>query len=333
MLPPLPRLGLHYFPDINHYRQNDLKQWLPILQELRVSWLTLYANSRFSIPEAFLSTLGEHKIRPIIHLLSPLNQATSPADFSLLFKQYARWGSKYIVLFDRPNLRQNWSQSEWIQVNPVERFLDIWIPVAETALEAGLTPVVPPLEPGGDYWDTAFLISTFNGLQKRGKDHLIKNLALSALAQTDPDHLDWGRGGPACWPDCRPYFTPNGSQNHQGFHAYEWYLSYADKRLGVRPPMILLQAGAPSAQIVQPSAIGHAKSIVAILKSLIDTGEPDANREIDPIPDEVVACNFWLLAEEPGGSHEASTWFTAPWLAKPTLQYPINWLRQVELSS
>ena len=52
-----------------------------------------------------------------------------------------------LPLFDRPNLLKNWSPSDWAQRNLVERFLDIFIPIAQRALNAGLIPVFPPLEP------------------------------------------------------------------------------------------------------------------------------------------------------------------------------------------
>ena len=64
-----------------------------------------------------------------------------------------------MVLFDRPNLRANWPAAAWAQSNLVERFLDVFQPLALAAVQAGLIPVFPPLEPGGDYWDTAFLRS------------------------------------------------------------------------------------------------------------------------------------------------------------------------------
>ena len=173
---PLSRLGLHYFPDTLHYRQEDLKQWLPVWQDLRISWLVLYATTRFSIPEAFLNTLVDHAIQPVIHIHSPLDPPASISDFSLQFKTYTRWGVRHIVLFDRPNMKQSWTQSEWVRASPVNRFLDIWIPRAEAALQAGLLPVLPPLEPGGDYWDTVFLQGILHGLQQRKQHHQIQQL-------------------------------------------------------------------------------------------------------------------------------------------------------------
>ena len=51
------RLGFHYFPDTLHYQNSDLNKWLPILQELGASWITLIAPIQRAIPESFLKGL------------------------------------------------------------------------------------------------------------------------------------------------------------------------------------------------------------------------------------------------------------------------------------
>ena len=35
------RIGFHYFPDTLHYRDVDVNTWLPELQALAASWLTV----------------------------------------------------------------------------------------------------------------------------------------------------------------------------------------------------------------------------------------------------------------------------------------------------
>jgi hypothetical protein len=37
------RIGFHYYPDYNHYRDKDLHKWLPELDALGATWLTLLA--------------------------------------------------------------------------------------------------------------------------------------------------------------------------------------------------------------------------------------------------------------------------------------------------
>ena len=54
---PVRRIGFHYFPDTQHYRQSDLQTWLPLLHELGAGWLTLQAPDNRAIPEAFIRGL------------------------------------------------------------------------------------------------------------------------------------------------------------------------------------------------------------------------------------------------------------------------------------
>ena len=150
------RLGFYYFPDTTHYRESDLRAWLPELRAVGASWLTLLAPTDRAIPETFIRGLLSAGITPILHFRLPLDKPIPPEKFQLLFESYARWGVDYVVLYDRPNRRKAWSLRDWSQKELVERFLDFYLPLAEAALRNGLTPVFPPLEPGGDYWDTAF---------------------------------------------------------------------------------------------------------------------------------------------------------------------------------
>ena len=207
------RLGFHYFPDTLHYRESDMAAWLPEIKSLGASWIVLMAPADRAIPEAFLRGLLSSGIEPILHFHLPLDNPPHIQELRLLFNTYARWGVHYVILFDRPNTRRSWLSSSWAQSNLVERFLDIYLPIAEAALQAGVTPVFPPLEPGGDFWDTTFLRAALQGIQRRGHIQLIDKLILSAYAPTCSKSLNWGAGGPERWPAARPYLTPESSQD------------------------------------------------------------------------------------------------------------------------
>ena len=176
------RLGFHYFPDTIHYRQSDLENWLPRLKQLGAGWLVLQAPAERALPESFLRGLLEAAIEPVLHFPLALDQAFDTQAFEVLFQSYARWGVRYVALFDRPNLRSTWGGIAWAQTELVERFIDRYLPLAEACLEAGLIPVFPPLEPGGDYWDTSFLKAALESLQRRGKDALLSKLVLGVYA-------------------------------------------------------------------------------------------------------------------------------------------------------
>jgi hypothetical protein len=239
------RLGFHYYPDTLHYRESDLEIWLPELKALNASWLVLQSSIDRAIPEPFVSGLLQANIEPVITFNLSLPNPPSAAEMRTLLEAYARWGARYIILFDRPNSRSSWSSAAWIQQDLIERFLDRYLPLATLTQQAGLAPVFPPLEPGGNYWDLAFLRSSLESLQKRHQNHLLDNLILSAYAWTHDHSLNWGAGGPERWPEARPYFTPNGVEDHRGFRIFDWYQAISQAVLQQACPVILLNSGVP----------------------------------------------------------------------------------------
>jgi hypothetical protein len=338
-LPPTPpkntRLGFHYYPDTSHFRKCDLETWLPELQALGISWLVLEAPASRAIPEYFLCGLLEAGIEPVLQLHLPLDPAwrakdQDPKALELLFSMYAQWGLHYILPFDRPNLRSAWPAPAWAQADLVERFLDLYLPVAQRALEAGLTPVFPLLEPGGDYWDTAFLRAALRGLQRRGHDNLLKALVLSALARTDRRLLSWGAGGPERWPGKRPYSEAGPGEDQQGFYIFDWYLAVAQAALGIPLPLLLFGAGkfTPAAPIAgqreeynlyaraAAEEEAHTRRSLALAQVLSAPGNASgevvqtAEGPLDPVSPHVLACNLWLLAARPESPHASEAWYS-----------------------
>jgi len=303
---------LHYYPDALHYRECDLKTWLPELKAMGVAWLTLLAPPDRAIPEPFLQGLLQAGIEPILHFRMPCSHQYHEDTLGLLFKVYAAWGLHYVVLFDRPNQRDSWPASAWAQSDLVERFLDIFLPLANQALQAGIIPIFPPLEPGGDYWDTSFLQASLQGMQRRGQSALLEALHLGAYAWTDGTSLDWGAGGPERWPGVRPYSTPTGQQDQRGFYIFDWYIAHSQAALGAPRPVILLAAGCRfdlSANSLSSEAeeLEHAASNIAIARRL-GVSNPSRENE-EPISPHVLACNFWLLATDPNDPMAPQAWF------------------------
>jgi hypothetical protein len=308
-LTPKNRYGFYYFPDTTHYREKDLHVWLPELHALGASWLTVLAPTDRAIPESFIRPVIEAGIQPIVHLPLSTNGSGMVNELRVLFEAYAHWGVKYLTLFDRPNQLKNWSPANWAQANLVERFLDIFIPIAEGALQAGLNPVFPPLEPGGDYWDTAFLFAALQGLQRRGQQGLLNQLVLSAYAWSGNRSPNWGAGGPERWPSTRPYATPPNSEDHLGFRIFDWYLAIAQAALGDSLPIILLGAGSKMGDQLDPRSPAvdiHAHTwqnltLVRIMSGLA--------QEFDPVPPAVLTCNFWLLSAEQADPEVSHAWY------------------------
>lgn len=302
---PSKRLGIHYFPNPDHYSQEDMKRWLPAIQSLGVNWVVLRAPLDRAIPQDFIESLIASDIQPIVHFDIPLTSQLNVDDYAAIFSAYANWGVRYVVLFDRPNLRANWPGMAWTQRNLVQRFLAVFAPLANAVRAAGLTPVFPALEPGGDYWDTAFLRSALEGLAEQNETALLETLALGAYAWTGDRPMTWGAGGPESWPATLPYYTPDGSQDQRGFRIFDWYNAITRSVLSKELPIILVGAGAHRESGLKLDA-DSAKRAIKIAESLQRKPDPDAN---NTVPANVVACNYWLLAAEAETPEADLSWF------------------------
>lgn len=327
------RLGFHYFADTNHYREIDLQSWLPELHRLGAAWLTLLAPSGWAIPEYFITGLLAGGIQPILHFPLTLEAPPDYQELSLLLRNYARWGARYAAFYDRPNRQHAWLASGWAQTDLVERFLDAYLPLAQTASDVGMHAVLPPLQPGGDYWDLAFLQLTLRSLRRRSLDHLLDELILGAYAWAGNRPLGWGEGGPGRWPGARPYQSAPGMQNQQGFRIFDWYLAIAEQELGHPLPIFLLRAGVcPGDQTdpTQPAVdeAAHAQGNLAIARCL--SGEADLPGCQQPVPEEVLACSLWLLADEADGPYAHQAWFQVGGRTLPAVDALRRWAGETD---
>ena len=324
-----PRLGFHYFPDMVHYRVQDLETWLPELLRLGASWITLLAPIERAIPEYFLTGLLKANIQPVLHFQLPAHQPMPGESSRLMLSNYARWGVRYVAFYDRPNLRANWRPSSWVQTDLVEHFLDYFLPLAGVALQEGLTPVFPPLEPGGDYWDLAFLRTALRSIARRDSEGLLEALTLSAYAWTGRHSVDWGNGGPQRWPGVRPYYTPPEAQDHLGFRIFDWYLAISEQELGRRLPIFLLRAGSipedhDGKEGAKAQGVAHAQTNLTLAR--LFAGEQDEAAGLEPIPPEVLACNFWLLCAQEQSSYAAQAWFQPEESRLPVVDALRQWI-------
>ena len=324
--PQKSRYGFYFYPDTMHYRENDIHTWIPELRALGASWLTLLAPTDRAIPESFIRPIIDEGIQPVIHMPLATTTSGNSIESGIFFDAYSHWGVKYITLFDRPNQLKNWSPSNWAQKNLVERFLDIFIPIADAALKAGLIPVFPPLEPGGDYWDTAFLFAALQGLQRRGQQDLLDQLVLSAYAWSGNRSPNWGAGGPERWPRTRPYSTPQNSEDHLGFRIFDWYLAIAQAAMGKSRPIILLGAGSRIGDQLDsrsPAVDIHAHSWQNMTLVRLMSGR---SQEYDPVPSEVLTCNFWLLSAAQGDQEVTNAWYKPDQKQLPVVAMIKEWV-------
>lgn len=318
--PPFPvrssRLGFHYFPDTVHFRDSDLAKWVPELTAMGISWLVIQSPLDRAIPEKFIRGLVEAGIEPLVDFNISLSTPTAISDLTLLFKAYARWGVHGVLLYKRPNVFQAWTKATWAREDLVERFLDHFLPLASAALAEGLTPILPPLEPGGSYWDTSFLKSMLTSIVRRNPGGLLEKLVIGAYAYTYHHELDWGAGGAQTWRDTRPYATPPGRQDQIGFRLMDWYREISLAVLGRECPIILFGAGAPTGPHGQPGTAyspqehRQVQLDIARLMALPSTAPlGDSASQISPLPADIIACNFWQLAAQEDAPGAAQAWF------------------------
>lgn len=335
------RLGFHYYMDSLHYRNSDLLTWLPVLKSLGANWLTLQAPLNRMIPESFITGLLSNGVEPILWFRPSISPQQSQApqeyqpDWPLLFESYARWGVRFVLLFDRPNLRRSWSARAWVQSELVESFLDTFLPIAESAIQAGLTPVFPPLEPGGDYWDLAFLRDCLKSIQRRGSKRVLNSLHISAHAHFMPGQLNWGMGGPERWPEARPYTPQADQQDQRGFYVFEWYQAIVRAVLGQPLPILLFEVGRAEAEaeknaISAPDKKLRTNEYLAVARLLADEKHQAQNHEaestlLNPVPGEVLAANFWLLVETQDGAHSEQAWFKPDGRQEPIVAALCAW--------
>lgn len=300
------RVGFHYFQDLNHYQNKDLALWLPELKSLDASWLVLQSATTQAIPEEFITQLVAEGIKPVIHFDFQVNSSVKPDDIRLLLNEYARWGVKYVVFFKHPNSKSAWLDGTWSQGDLVERFLDRYLPFVRAAEQAGLIPVFPPLQPGGDYWDLSFLKKVLQLAEQRKSLDFSANLHMAVSAQTFGKALTWGAGGSAKWKAPRPYSkTEPGEEDHRGFNTWDWYTRVVKEVLNITPKIFLFYYGSAD---IRSNALDPSVSFENLVSLAADSG---SSAHALTLPENVLACLFWLLSSEPSDPLEKTAWFDA----------------------
>jgi hypothetical protein len=238
----LNKFGLHYFHDELHYTHAHWADWGPNISRLGAGWLTLTASGKRAIPEAFLRSVIDAGIQPIIHIPAKVG-TISLREIAPILKSYAGWGIKHVVVFDCPNTQSAWNTADWSRGELIDRFADLILPILHVEREVGLKPMLPPLEPGGDYWDTAFLEALLSVINRRGQSTLVSEMGYALYAWSHGRPLNWGAGGPEAWPEAKPYQPAEGTEDHIGFRIFEWYQAIIQRVAGSEAPLFVVAGG------------------------------------------------------------------------------------------
>ncbi len=301
--PPRDRkIGFHYFPDSAHFTSRDQQHWLPVLERLGASWLTVVADPTEVIPREFLQSLKEVGIEPIVEIAHHSNMKVDRRELNAQAQHYVNNGVRYITFLREPNLERGWSVGEWQKPRLVERLTTLLLPALETFADVGLYPLLPPLYPGGDYWDTAFFTEMVDVVSRNGSRNLINRLGICLHHYAFNRPLNWGRGGPGQWQDSRPFRTVG--EDHRGWRSWEWYDDIIRTKMGRSVPILSGATGAilhsrDQADLPETTVEQHVERNLALVRTI---QQHDA-------PEFLMNLNFWLLAAEPGHPAYDQAWF------------------------
>ncbi|MBG0788540.1 MAG: hypothetical protein H0S79_25920 [Anaerolineaceae bacterium] len=286
-------LGFSYFSAPEFLIKNRIDTWFPLLKELGGKQLIIEASFNRAIPEDVFQTAYANDQEIIIHFTDELPLARKFNDVAVLLDTYAKWGVKYVILGSQPNCKSGWTNSGWRNDNLVDHFLDRFIPLADYLEKLGLTPVFPPLQPGGDYWDTAFLEMAIRGLKRRQMDALLDKLCLASFGHTFNRSLTWGEGGPENWPSTLPYATPEGQEDQIGFNNYEWLQAIVERTTGKRPTVLIMDAGNPAVDLSLAGADTSLERLQLIVEAC-HGAESDTETSLPALDGSILACTFDL---------------------------------------
>jgi len=291
----LPKIGFSYFTSPNFHLNSQLSEWLPVIKDFGATSIIFQSGFSRAIPEDAFSISKELGIKPIVHFTSELPKARDLKKAAILIDTYQKRGVKEIILGDRPNEKWAWPSASWHDKNLVEHFLDRFIPLASYAAQEGVRPIFPPLQPGGDFWDTSFIDLAISGLKKRKLDKILQNLILSSFGYTFEKPLSWGKGGPERWTGAKPYQSQDDQEDQLGFHNFEWVQKIAERNLGFELPILILDAGFSGLVKQKESKEETLKSIKVVLSALgKEQGTLDLTESSLQWSDSVLGCYFSL---------------------------------------
>ncbi len=235
------KLGFHYYKDSGHFDDPSLDYWLPKLQAAGTSWLVIYAPETGEIPENFIIRLREARIEPIVVLNDSISEPSALPIFQQRMAYFHSIGIHMVQFFNRPNMKSSWAPEDWIKPDLVRRFVRRYADYANVCIREKVIPLFPLLEPGGDYWDLAFLRTAIKMIRKECSESMLSNMVFSASACLNRHPITWNEAGPSAYPASVPY--ADAQVDHRGFYLYSWYEEILKKEIGKSVPLLLMNAG------------------------------------------------------------------------------------------
>lgn len=302
------KLGFHYYKDSGHFDDPSLDYWLPKLQAAGTSWLVIYAPETGEIPENFIIRLREARIEPIVVLNYSISEPPSVPIFQQRMAYFHSIGIHMVQFFNRPNMKSSWNAEDWIKPGLVTRFVRKFADYAIVCIREKVIPLFPLLEPGGDYWDLAFLRTSIKQIRKEYSESMLSNMVFSASACLNRHPVSWNALGPAAYPASVPY--AENQVDHRGFYLYSWYEDILKKEIGKNVPLLLMNAGMWDANagifdVVTKESKQQYLNILNLLQEVNLKGE-------GKIPSYVLSCCVYKLPSTESLSQAAAAEKTVP---------------------
>ena len=289
-------LGFEYFSTPEFLVLKQVRDWLPVLKQLGASAVVIQSGFDKAIPEDIFLAARDQQLTPVVHFTMELPLARKFNEVAFLMDVYAKWGVSEVILGNKPNSKSSWTATAWHYDSIVDHFLDRFIPLANHAVRAGLNPALPPLQPGGDYWDTAFVELVLGGLKRRQMEGILDCLSLTSYGYTFNKPLSWGAGGPERWLGVKPYQTPEGQQDQLGFNNYAWQNAMGLRATGKNFPISILNAGSSGMKFVESNYQAMKKDIKTIYASILGKLAPNSSKtEMAVMLDDSVKQVFFSL--------------------------------------
>jgi hypothetical protein len=289
-------LGFEYFSSADYLVQKRVREWMPVLKQLGATAVIFQSGYDKAIPEDTFLAAKEYQLTPVVHFTTELPLARKFNEVAFLMDVYAKWGVSEVIFGDKPNIKSSWTATAWHYDNIVDHFLDRFIPLANQAVRAGLNPALPPLQPGGNFWDTAFIELVLGGLKRRQMEGILDCLSLTSYGYTFNKSFSWGAGGPERWLGVKPYQTPEGQEDQLGFNNYAWQIAMGLRATGKDFPISILDAGSSGMKFVQSNNQTIGKAIKTIYASILgQTAQTSSKEEPQVRLDDSVKQVFFSL--------------------------------------
>lgn len=164
--------GVHWAATLFTQPKDVVDYFVGECQMMGIKWVKFLHGDAAKFEHEYLArTLVAHGMMPVMRVYKTYNEPYE--HLRELVRAAREAGVPYFELYNEPNVSGRaggWRDGEPISVG---RLIDLWIPAAETIIQAGSYPGLPSLSPGGDYDDNDFLRAWLDELKKRGRHDLL----------------------------------------------------------------------------------------------------------------------------------------------------------------